>query len=174
MSLISQNQCRTLLVFIVTTIIALSSTSTTFVFGQEVAIDGTSAMGITSSAEKMSGKIEIVSYEFVKNLPKDHPEILLIDVREPHELQATGQIPTSINIPLGTVKQVLGPETSAEEFKQKFVREKPSLDSPIVFYCRSGRRSQEAAETAVALGYTNIKNYKGSWLEWSKREGLPQ
>lgn len=40
----------------------------------------------------------IASYEEVKDLPS-HPEKLLIDVREPHELQETGQIPTSINIP---------------------------------------------------------------------------
>lgn len=34
----------------------------------------------------------------VKDLPK-HPEKTLIDVREPSELQETGTIPTSINIP---------------------------------------------------------------------------
>lgn len=43
-------------------------------------------------------EIMIASYEEVKDLP-NHPEILLIDVREPHELVETGQIPTSINIP---------------------------------------------------------------------------
>nr|AQY54359.1 heat shock protein 67b.1 [Musca domestica] len=167
--------------FVVTAIVALSfSTSTS---GQQLTSGGeeSSAMGLTSSTDnshkdtaKMSGNIKIVDYDFVKNLPNLHPEILLIDVREPQELQETGQIPTSINIPLATVKQVLGEQTSAEEFKQKFSREKPSLDSPIVFYCRSGRRSQMAAETAVALGYTNIMNYKGSWLDWAKHEGLPQ
>lgn len=40
----------------------------------------------------------IATYEEVKDLP-NHPEKLLIDVREPHELQETGKIPTSINIP---------------------------------------------------------------------------
>jgi 3-mercaptopyruvate sulfurtransferase SseA len=43
-------------------------------------------------------EVEIATYEEVKDLP-NHPEKLLIDVREPHELEATGQIPTSINIP---------------------------------------------------------------------------
>lgn len=45
-----------------------------------------------------STDIMIASYEEVKDLP-NHPEILLIDVREPEELRETGQIPTSINIP---------------------------------------------------------------------------
>lgn len=41
---------------------------------------------------------EIVYYEEIKKLSQ-HPEILLIDVREPKELQETGVVPTSINIP---------------------------------------------------------------------------
>lgn len=40
----------------------------------------------------------IAAYEEVKDLP-NHPEKLLIDVREPSELIETGKIPTSINIP---------------------------------------------------------------------------
>lgn len=43
-------------------------------------------------------KIPIVFYDEIKSLPT-HPEKLLIDVREPEELKATGVIPTSINIP---------------------------------------------------------------------------
>lgn len=42
--------------------------------------------------------ISIATYEEVKDLP-NHPEKLLIDVREPTELAETGSIPTSINIP---------------------------------------------------------------------------
>lgn len=40
----------------------------------------------------------IATYEEVKNL-KNHPEKVLIDVREPEELKETGQIPFCINIP---------------------------------------------------------------------------
>jgi hypothetical protein len=41
---------------------------------------------------------KIASYEEIKELP-NHPEILLIDTREPEMVQKTGKIPTSINIP---------------------------------------------------------------------------
>lgn len=41
---------------------------------------------------------EVVYYEEIKDLP-NHPEILLIDVREFIEIETTGLIPTSINIP---------------------------------------------------------------------------
>lgn len=42
--------------------------------------------------------IPIADYQEVKDLP-NHPEKVLIDVREPDELKETGIIPTSINIP---------------------------------------------------------------------------
>ena len=42
--------------------------------------------------------MKIATYEEVKDLP-NHPAVLLVDVREPNELEETGQIPTSINIP---------------------------------------------------------------------------
>jgi hypothetical protein len=41
---------------------------------------------------------KIATYEEIKELP-NHPEILLIDAREPEMVQKTGKIPTSINIP---------------------------------------------------------------------------
>lgn len=42
-------------------------------------------------------EIKVASYDEIKDLP-NHPDVLLIDVREPHEF-LTGKIPTSINIP---------------------------------------------------------------------------
>lgn len=42
--------------------------------------------------------VPIVTYETVKDLP-NHPEILLVDVREVQEIKDSGAIPTSINVP---------------------------------------------------------------------------
>ena len=50
--------------------------------------------GVVSNLETS----QIVDYEYVKSL-SNHPEKLLIDVREPGELVADGKIPFSINIP---------------------------------------------------------------------------
>lgn len=54
----------------------------------------------SSPLAAMSGKssIKTVVYEDVKAL-KDNKNTLLIDVREPSELQKTGVLPGSINIP---------------------------------------------------------------------------
>ncbi|XP_050096883.1 rhodanese domain-containing protein CG4456 isoform X1 [Anopheles aquasalis] len=106
----------------------------------------------------------------VEDLP-NHPEVLLIDVREPAELEATGRIPTSINIPLKTVQRELG--LGAEAFEAKYGRKKPALDDPLIFSCRSGVRAGQAALQADQLGFRNVKNYVGSWLEYGPKHGLP-
>ncbi|EDW81203.1 uncharacterized protein Dwil_GK11151 [Drosophila willistoni] len=113
--------------------------------------------------------IGIVDYAVVKKLPNE-PQKLLIDVREPDELKETGQIPTSVNIPLGRVSQELS--TSNEAFKSKYGRDKPQPNTEIIFHCKIGKRSLKAAETAASLGFKNVKNYEGSWTDWAEREGL--
>lgn len=115
--------------------------------------------------------IGIVDYAAVKKLPNE-PQKLLIDVREPEELKETGQIPSSINIPLGIVSQELA--VSDQIFKSKYGRDKPEPDTEIIFHCKIGKRSLKAAEAAAALGFKNVKNYEGSWLDWAEREGLPK
>lgn len=53
---------------------------------------------LAASVELKMTSVPIATYEEVKDLP-NHPEKLLIDVREPAEIAETGSIPTSINIP---------------------------------------------------------------------------
>lgn len=113
--------------------------------------------------------IPIVTYEEVKKLTKQSPQFL-IDVREPEELQECGKIDVSINIPLGQVEHELGSAVNNCTFKAKYGRDKPDMDNEIIFHCRSGKRSQKAAELARTLGYKNTKNYLGSFIEWAEKE----
>jgi rhodanese-related sulfurtransferase len=48
----------------------------------------------------------------------------------------------------------------------------PAKDAKIVLYCRSDRMSHIAARTLVALGYTDVSNLKGGFVDWQK-EGFP-
>lgn len=111
----------------------------------------------------------LATYDEIADLP-NHPEKLLIDVRRPDELAGTGTIPTSINIPLKVVEEEL--KLDANQFESKYERPKPSLDTPIIFSCRSGYRAGTAASIADKLGFKNIKNYVGSWLDYAERNGL--
>uniref|UniRef100_A0A336MZD6 CSON008174 protein n=1 Tax=Culicoides sonorensis TaxID=179676 RepID=A0A336MZD6_CULSO len=87
----------------------------------------------------------IATYEEVKDLP-NHPEKLLIDVREPHELQETGKIPTSINIPLGDVERAFSDNTSSSEFERLYGVPKPKVDDYLILSCRTGRRMANVEE----------------------------
>ena len=89
----------------------------------------------------------------------------LIDVREPAELLEDGGIPTSHHIPLGQLPAAL--RLAPHVFEQEYGFQLPVHDDEaLIFYCRSGVRSQQAAEFAVSEGFHNVGNYRGSALEW--------
>jgi len=49
-----------------------------------------------------------------------------------------------------------------------------SKDDPIIVYCHSGVRSAHTFFVLTQLlGYKNVKNYDGSWTEWSYFNNLP-
>lgn len=71
----------------------------------------------------------------------------LIDVREPEELIANGEIDNAINIPLGEL------ESHKEEILAK--------EGNVIFFCRSGNRSGKATDLFKELGATNVYNGGG-------------
>ena len=76
---------------------------------------------------------------------------IILDVRRPDEF-AAGHIPGAINVANETIGTAEIPEL-------------PDKDQLIMVYCRSGRRSKEAAEKLVKLGYTNVVEF-GGILDW--------
>ena len=76
---------------------------------------------------------------------------IILDVRRPDEF-AAGHIPNAINVANETIGTAEIPEL-------------PDKDQLIMVYCRSGRRSKEAAGKLVKLGYTNIVEF-GGILDW--------
>lgn len=50
----------------------------------------------------------------------------------------------------------------------------PHKESEIVVYCHSGARSSHTTFVlSQLLGYKNVRNYDGSWIEWSYFDQLP-
>ena len=76
---------------------------------------------------------------------------IILDVRRPDEY-AAGHIPNAINVPNETIGTAEIPEL-------------PDKNQLIMVYCRSGRRSKEASEKLVKLGYMNIVEF-GGILDW--------
>lgn len=90
------------------------------------------------------------------------------DVREPAEYEA-GYIPGAINIPVSSAPDALF--MPGHEFEDKFGFEKPKAEQELIFYCKAGVRSSAAAQLAQQVGYQNVGEYRGSWLDWQKQGG---
>ena len=78
-------------------------------------------------------------------------DFLLVDVREPGE-HALVAIPGARLLPLG---EVLDGRAFAE-----------LPDVPLVLHCRSGVRSEQAARTLMAAGYSDVSHLEGGVLAW--------
>ncbi len=78
---------------------------------------------------------------------------LLVDVRQPEELEAKGYIEGAINIPLRELAQHLDLL--------------PDLDRPVVVYCAKGHRGALAMASLQLLGYqaSNLKGGFSAWVE---------
>lgn len=59
----------------------------------------------------------------------------------------------------------------ADEFEDRFGFSKPDADKEVVFYCKAGVRSSAAAQLAQQIGYKNVAEYRGSWMDWTKQGG---
>lgn len=93
---------------------------------------------------------DISAPELARRLSDNPP--LLLDVREPHELQISA-LPGALNIPLGTLAARL-----------------PELDSAreMVVLCKAGTRSARALELLVSAGFKRVKNLKGGINAWAR------
>ena len=72
---------------------------------------------------------------------------IVVDVRSLEEYNE-GHIPNAISVPLETIE-------NEAETKMK------NKDDLILVYCRSGRRSREAALRLIEKGYTNVIDFGG-------------
>ncbi|MFN4198728.1 MAG: rhodanese-like domain-containing protein [Flavobacterium sp.] len=79
-------------------------------------------------------------------------QVQLVDVRTSQEF-AQGAIPGAVNI---------------DVTNGVFDRAIQQLDKtkPVYIYCRSGARSQTAARKMVALGFTEVIDLRGGYLQW--------
>ena len=92
-----------------------------------------------------------ISMDEAVKMMRDEKDYIILDVRRPDEF-AEGHIPGAINVP-------------NEEIGTTEIAELPDKSQLILVYCRSGRRSKEASEKLVKLGYTNIVEF-GGILDW--------
>jgi thiosulfate/3-mercaptopyruvate sulfurtransferase len=109
----------------------------------------------------------------------------LLDVRTKEEYTGermkdgafrAGHIPGAIFCPWTEAINAKGNKKlkSKRELAKMYANLGLSKDDEIVVYCHSGVRSAHTAFVLTEiLGYTNVKNYDGSWIEYSFNKDLP-
>ena len=93
-----------------------------------------------------------ITQEEAARILEEETEYILLDVRTLEEYDE-GHIPGAINLPNETIGEGELPEL-------------PDRDQMILVYCRSGRRSKEAAGKLAALGYTQVLEF-GGIMTWT-------
>ena len=130
------------------------------------------------------------AYLFDVRRTLDRQDTVLVDVRSPKEFsgeitappeypmehaQRGGHIPKANNIPWATaVNDADGTFKSVNELKQIYESKGVTPDKDVICYCRIGERSSHSwFVLKYLLGYTQVRNYDGSWTEWGNMIGNP-
>ena len=107
--------------------------------------------GCTGAGNSTNNTYRQISMGEAVDMMAQETGYIILDVRRADEF-ATGHIPGAINV-------------ANESIGTDEIPELPDKNQLIMVYCRSGRRSKEASEKLVKLGYTNIVEF-GGILDW--------
>jgi thiosulfate/3-mercaptopyruvate sulfurtransferase len=113
----------------------------------------------------------------------------LVDVRSPDEFsgkllapahlpqeqaQRAGHIPSAINVPWSKAANEDGTFKSADELRELYKEAGIDESKSTIAYCRIGERSSHTwFALHELLGYSDVKNYDGSWTEYGSLVGVP-
>jgi thiosulfate/3-mercaptopyruvate sulfurtransferase len=113
----------------------------------------------------------------------------LVDVRSPAEFSGEkthmpeypqegvlrgGHIPGARNVPWAQAANEDGTFKDAEELRELYEAQGVTADKPVITYCRIAERSSHTWFVLThLLGYSDVKNYDGSWTEWGNAVGVP-
>ena len=108
-------------------------------------------MGMMNQHEgTLTSKVEEIS---VHDVARRDAHVRVVDVRDPDEFHdELGHIAGAELTPLATV------EAAANGWKR---------EDPLIMVCRSGRRSRQAAELLIGLGFPRVKTMRGGMVEWN-------
>ena len=113
----------------------------------------------------------------------------LVDVRSPQEYSGelisppgyeqegamkAGHIPRAESIPWAQAVQDDGTFKPAPELRELYASKGITADRDVIAYCRIGERSSHTwFVLSELLGYSNVRNYDGSWTEWGNLVDVP-
>lgn len=91
------------------------------------------------------------------------PQTVLLDVRDPAEVKASGKAKGALNVSRGLLEFRADPDSPLHDAAFDRAR-------TIIVYCASGGRSALAGKTLKDMGYADVRNL-GSFKDWVEGGG---
>jgi adenylyltransferase/sulfurtransferase len=122
---------------------------------QKTLVDYEELCGILKAREdeKRAEGLPSLTVEELKAKMDRGDAFVLVDVREPHEIEISS-LPHSVKIPLGKLQESVG---------------RLSTDDEIVVHCKMGGRSAKAVQLLLDSGFGNVRNLTGGIDLWAQR-----
>ena len=113
-------------------------------------------------------QVEVLSPQEAQQRMQADPGVVVVDVREPEDVKATGAVPGAVNVPLGMLP--LRADTELPEA----IRDPRLQDrsTKVITTCGGGGQAALAAKTLKDMGFTNVSMIDGGTRGW-KEAGLP-
>ena len=121
------------------------------------------ALGYKDLLDQADAEVRSVTVDEAQALANS-PDVVLVDIRDPRELEREGLIPGARHAPRGMLEFWIDPQSP---YHKSWFAE----DKLFVFYCASGWRSLLATQIAQAMGLT-CASMRGGFGDW-KRAGMP-
>jgi thiosulfate/3-mercaptopyruvate sulfurtransferase len=153
--------------------------------GRALTTDEVSRPATSYTAQEPDTSIRAFRQETIDAIGKKN----LVDVRSPDEFsgkilapahlpqesaQRPGHIPTALNVPWSKAANEDGTFKSDDELRALYSAAGLDESRPTIAYCRIGERSSHTWFVLhELLGYSDVKNYDGSWTEYGSLVGAP-
>lgn len=127
------------------------------------AMPQTITRGYKALLEEANARIETIPAAEATAL-QGRDDVVLVDIRDPRELEREGRIPGAFHCPRGMLEFWIDPESPYH--KPVFAQ-----DKRFVFFCAAGWRSALAAATAGDMGLKPVAHIEGGFAAWREAGG---
>ena len=119
--------------------------------------------GIKAMIDEANAVVEVMSAADAIAAAKQ-PDVILIDIRDPREIERDGRIPGAFSCTRGMLEFWIDPESPYA--KPVFQENKK-----FIFHCAGGMRSALAAKTAHDMGLAPVAHMAGGFAAWRDAGG---
>lgn len=118
---------------------------------------------VMNMVKEATAAIETISPEEAIKRMNDE-DFLLVDIRDPRELEREGRIPGAFHAPRGMLEFWVDP--ASPYYKEVF-----GQDKKFVFFCAAAGRSAISVKTLQDMGMENIAQLGGGFAGWRNADG---